>query len=546
MPLAEGVRLGNCRLVRKLGEGGMAEVWEAVDVTLERRVAIKVVKETISSLPEFDARFRREAKVAAQLEHPNVLQIYGFGVENGIAYIEMPYLSGGTLGSRLDSGPPPPLETVCEWVEDLASALDAAHSRGIIHRDIKSVNVLFDQSGRIVLGDFGLAKSMADSSGLTAAGTLMGTPMFLSPEQARGETLTPRSDQFSLGVLAYRMLAGQLPWGPNAAPALVMMRIVSHAPPAPSSLRHDLPPAVDAVFDRVLAKKPGERFESCGAFAAALRDALLPRRPAVDSDTPTIIESQPVLRPPAPVRAPPPVPVTRPRPRPTAGPAPAAPSRRSGLVALLLLFLGVNSVVLALVVWDKVGAKLPWVTPAGRSGPSSRRPRSRSPTAGPVPEPSPGPVVVVERTPVSTPVPAPEAAGTPTPVVTETPTPEPSPTPIGDSDTDLSAGPPARGDSAGPDLGRPSRLLRRADAPPPRPGREGGAGGPGGGGRPGRLGPRRARRRSGGRRRRRRGSAAPAGLHAGDAASGRRHSWPGPRSWWDVRFRVLGARPLTA
>ena len=94
MPLAEGIRLGNCRLVRKLGEGGMAEVWEAVDVTLERRVAIKVVKETISSLPEFDARFRREAKTAAQLEHPNILQIYGFGVEDGIAYIEMPYLSG--------------------------------------------------------------------------------------------------------------------------------------------------------------------------------------------------------------------------------------------------------------------------------------------------------------------------------------------------------------------------------------------------------------------------------------------------------------------
>ena len=100
MPLAEGTRLGNCRLVRKLGEGGMAEVWEAIDLSLERRIAVKVVKETISSLPEFDARFRREARTAAQLEHPNVLPIYGFGVEDGVAYIEMPYLSGGTLGSR--------------------------------------------------------------------------------------------------------------------------------------------------------------------------------------------------------------------------------------------------------------------------------------------------------------------------------------------------------------------------------------------------------------------------------------------------------------
>ena len=280
MPLSEGIRLGNCSLVRKLGEGGMAEVWEAVDVTLERRVAIKVVKETISSLPEFDARFRREAKTAAQLEHPNILQIYGFGVENGIAYIEMPCLPGGTLGSRLDAGPPPPPETVCEWVDELASALDAAHARGIIHRDIKSANVLFDQSGRIVLADFGLAKSMADSSGLTAAGTLMGTPMYLSPEQARGESLTPRSDQFSLGVLAYRMLTGQLPWGPNAAPAVVMMRIVAHDPPAPSSLRPGLGPKVDAVFARVLAKKPHGRFDSCGAFALALREAILPSGPS--------------------------------------------------------------------------------------------------------------------------------------------------------------------------------------------------------------------------------------------------------------------------
>ena len=132
--------------------------------------------------------------MAAQLEHPNILQIFGFGVEDGIAYIEMPYLSGGTRGSRLAAGPAPPPETVCDWVDDLASALDAAHARGIIHRDIKAANVLFDQSGRIVLADFGMAKSMADSSGLTKAGTLMGTPMYLSPEQTKAEALTPRSD----------------------------------------------------------------------------------------------------------------------------------------------------------------------------------------------------------------------------------------------------------------------------------------------------------------------------------------------------------------
>lgn len=155
------------------------------------------------------------------------------------------------------------------------------------------MNVLVDQSGRIVLADFGLARSMADSSSLTAAGTLMGTPMYLSPEQSRGESLTPASDQFSLGVLACRMLTGKLPWGPNAAPALMMMRIVSHAPPAPSSLHPEVGPAVDAVFDRVLAKKPGGRFESSGAFAMALREALLPRQPSPPVDTPTEIRLDP-------------------------------------------------------------------------------------------------------------------------------------------------------------------------------------------------------------------------------------------------------------
>lgn len=412
----------------------MAEVWEAVDVALERRVAIKIVKETISSLPEFDARFRREAKTAAQLEHPNVLPIYGFGVEDGIAYIEMPYLSGGTLAARLESGPPPPLETVCDWVDDLASALDAAHARGIIHRDIKTVNVLFDQSGRIVLADFGLAKSMADSSGLTKAGTLMGTPMYLSPEQAKAEALTPRSDQFSLGVLVYRMLTGQLPWGPNAAAALVMMRIVSHDPPAPSSLRPELPPAVDAVLSRVLAKRKEDRYESCGAFAGALRAALVPQRKPAVVDEATVVAAQPVLAPPATIPAPAPaapeLPGPRRRPPPPVEPA---PQKRTGLLVLLLLFLGVNSVVLALVVWDKVAPMLPWAAP--RQGTAVPTPvPTPAPSPSPAPEGTPGPPSVapspaVTPAPVETATPAPPTE-TPTPEPTATPTAVPSPTPV--------------------------------------------------------------------------------------------------------------------
>ena len=419
MPLAEGARLGSCRLVRKIGEGGMAEVWEAVDVGLERRVAIKVVKETISSLPEFDARFRREARTAAQLEHPHILPIYGFGVEEGVAYIEMPFLSGGTLGSRLEGPEPPSPETACGWVADLASALDAAHARGIIHRDLKAVNVLFDQSGRIVLADFGLAKSMTDRSGLTAAGTLMGTPMYLSPEQSRGEELTPASDQFSLGVLAYRMLTGQLPWGPNAAPAVVMIRIVSHAAPPPSSLRPSLPKAVDAVFERVLAKGPAGRYASCGEFAEALSAALLPPRAEPSRDAETVVEASPLpATPQAPVAA---IPAPRP-PRPHArAAAPAAGSRRPVLVALLLVFLGVNSVVLGLVVWDKFADRLPW----------SARPAGSAPAPQPTPAPAPAPSPTAEA-PAAAPTEAPAATAAEAPAEqtpTPTPKPEPSPTP---------------------------------------------------------------------------------------------------------------------
>ncbi len=469
MPLTEGTRLGNCRLVRKLGEGGMAEVWEAVDVSLERHVAIKVVRETISSLPEFDARFRREAKTAAQLEHPHVLPIYGFGVEDGVAYIEMPYLSGGTLASRLEAGPAPPPETVCQWVDDLASALDAAHARGIIHRDLKTANVLFDQSGRIVLADFGLAKSMADSSGLTAAGTLMGTPMYLSPEQAKGETLTPRSDQFSLGVLAFRMLAGQFPWGRNAAPAVVMMRIVGQAPTPATSLVPGLPPAVDAVFERVLAKKPEGRYESCGAFAAALRQALLPGRAAGPVDAATVVEAQPVLA--APAAAPSAAPGERRRPRayePTPVPAP----RRSGLVVLLVLFLGVNSVVLGLVIWDKLALRLPWSSPIEPVAPTASPAPTRMPATEPVegPEPAVGPIELLERGqgPVEAGTPGPdepetvptsEAAPVPEPEPTPAPEPTPVPSPTPPSSLPPGAIPPVRTADVRPEY--PDQLMRR-------------------------------------------------------------------------------------
>ena len=413
----------------------------------------------------------------SQTEHPNILQIYGFGVENGIAYIEMPCLSGGTLASRLESGPPPPPETVCEWVDDLASALDAAHARGIIHRDIKSVNVLFDQSGRIVLADFGLAKSMADSSGLTAAGTLMGTPMYLSPEQSRGESLTPASDQFSLGVLAYRMLTGKLPVGAErgARPRDDADRVAR----ARRRRRLSVPrsrPAVDAVFDRVLAKKPEGRYESCGAFALALREALLPRRLSALVDTPTEIAAQPVF-----VRRrrwPPrrPGPRAAPGGRAHAGPRiPALGSRRSPpplprceLRRPRARRLGQGRGEAA------VGGPL-----RVRSLPSPAPVPVASPTPEPTPEPAPVPVGVVEQTPTAVPLRGRDACAH---GADGDPDSRTDADPDGRTVAHGPARPPAGGDPAGSDDGCPSDLLRRPDAPARGPGRAGRAGGP----RPGR------------------------------------------------------------
>jgi TonB family protein len=204
-----------------------------------------------------------------------------------------------------------------------------------------------------------------------------------------------------------------------------MMRIVSQAPPPPSSIRADLPQAVDVVVDKVLAKKPEERYASCSDFAKALRGALLPMRARAVVDAATVVDSKPILVPPAPAPVPVPAPHPAPRPRPVVVAAPPPAPRRSGLVVLLVLFLGVNSVVLALVLWDKLGARLPWAPPSGNDAPVATPAESPSPTPAIAAEPTPGPNVVLEGTP-------PEGAATPAadgPAPTETPLPEPTATP---------------------------------------------------------------------------------------------------------------------
>lgn len=268
--LGIGALLGRYRLEERIGAGGMAEVWRALDLGLERRVALKVMSpDTVAADATFVPRFLREAKLSAKLEHPHVLPIYDFGQVDDLLFLVMPLLSGGTLRDRARSGVSPLL--AMEWLKSLAGALDYAHGEGVVHRDVKPANVLFDKASRLFLADFGLARE-AGSASLTVAGTVLGTPVYMSPEQVRGEAASPRSDQYALGVLAYYLLAGTPPFEANSV-FVVMEKTLREEPALPSAINPVLHRSVDYVLLKVLEKRPADRFESCEAFVQALERA---------------------------------------------------------------------------------------------------------------------------------------------------------------------------------------------------------------------------------------------------------------------------------
>lgn len=271
--LEAGTRIGRYLLEGLLGAGGMAEVWHVTDEMLDRPVALKIVHPKLLSEPEFVARFLREARLAAGLEHPNIPQIFDVGTFEGRPYLVYPLLSGGTLAERLSQ--PNTTQDMISWLSQIAAALDYAHSQAIVHRDIKPANALFDKKGRLYLTDFGLAKSIKEGPGLTLTGVLVGTPAFMSPEQASGGVVGPAADQYSLGIMAFRMLSGRLPFDNPASP-IVIHKILNEALPAARTFRPDLPVAVDRVFAKVLAKKAEGRFLSCHEFVQVLERALDP------------------------------------------------------------------------------------------------------------------------------------------------------------------------------------------------------------------------------------------------------------------------------
>jgi serine/threonine-protein kinase len=268
------------RIERKLGSGGMADVWLAEDQELGRRVAVKILHERYANDEQFVERFRREATHAAGLSHPNIVSIYDRGVSDGSYYIVMEYIEGRTLKELVVTRGPCPVPVAISYTRQILAALRYAHKNGIIHRDIKPHNVLVDREGRIKVADFGIAR--AGASEMTEAGSIVGTAQYLSPEQARGAPVDESSDLYSTGIVLYELLTGTVPFT-GETPVEIAMKHLSQTPEAPSARRPEIPRDLDLVVLRALAKEPSERYRSAAELDRDLE--LVARGDAVGAET---------------------------------------------------------------------------------------------------------------------------------------------------------------------------------------------------------------------------------------------------------------------
>jgi len=268
-----GQRLGPYQLVSKLGQGGMGAVYKARDISLQRTVAVKVLPTALAADQTYVRRFVREARASARLSHPNLVHIYHVGQKEGLYYFAMEFIAGQSLFGRIRTSGPLTVEEFLRIGGQTLAALQKIHSAGLTHRDVKSSNVIIETgTGRAVLMDFGLAKdrsARADEPALTSAGVVLGTPEYMSPEQAEGRKTDARSDIYSLGIMAHEMLTGRMPFTGKSAIA-VLRQQVEAAPPPLSAGRPELPPALDAIVARALAKTPDERYGSAALMAADL------------------------------------------------------------------------------------------------------------------------------------------------------------------------------------------------------------------------------------------------------------------------------------
>src|ERR687887_2601746 len=278
--LIDSVFDGRYRIIRKLGAGGMANVYLAEDQELGRRVAIKILDGRHAADNSFIERFRREAKNAAGLSHPHLLSIYDRREAEGTYYIAMEYLAGRSLKELILSRGPPPIKYAIDYTRQTLAAIGFAHRHGIVHRDIKPHNVVVDSDGRLKVTDFGIARSGA--SQMTEVGSIIGTAQYLSPEQARGAPVDQRSDLYSLGIVLYEMLTGKVPFTGDT-PLEIAMKHLSEVPVPPSEVRPQLPEDLDLIVLRALAKDPEDRYQTAEEMDADL--ARVQRGLSVSSQT---------------------------------------------------------------------------------------------------------------------------------------------------------------------------------------------------------------------------------------------------------------------
>ncbi len=266
-----GRNLGSYRVIEQLGQGGMATVYKAYQPSMDRYVAIKILPRHFAHDPTFIGRFEQEAKVIAKLEHARILPVYDYGEDDGTTYIVMRYLEAGTLADLIGGEESVPIGQIARIVDQVAEGLDYAHGKGVIHRDIKPSNIMLDESNDVYITDFGISKLVEGTAQFTGSG-IVGTPAYVSPEQGMGKLVDYRSDIYSLGVVLYQMVIGDVPFHAETPMAVVIKHIYEPLP-MPRSVKPELPESIERVILKAMAKSPDERYQSCGEMAEALQNA---------------------------------------------------------------------------------------------------------------------------------------------------------------------------------------------------------------------------------------------------------------------------------